>query len=842
MNLSFIFSVFLLIGLGVAVILLFAEALGGVGGLLGQINPKREKISELFSVQTYDRDTELFYLDKPSLGFGFLCWPLSGGDQRVFDRLNGLMNLHWPTGAILQFSLWTSPDLATERLLVPRGNGIPEILRRMRQERAQFLRQAGQQPLDGGFPLRDIQILVTVRLPIAGNFAQDSEVEAAKHLKQATHEALKTCGFMSRTLTDQDYLRFMETLLNWHNNAWWRNEPFSEYDPQRPLSEQLVDYSTRMQINKDDVRLGTKIVKMLSPKLLPEETYYGIADHFLSDPLTGSRGIREPALISAAVYFPDTEARRGRLENIRRWVTKQCFGPLVRMNDKLAKKKASYDVLFESLDKGDRLVQIRLNAMLFCDDEDRASRAVASLQSYWREINLKMMEDQYICGPLFLNCLPFGAEPEVVKELQRYRTMTTRQAMVFLPLFADWKGTPTPVMQFVGRDGQLMTFDLFDSSSNYNAVIAAQSGSGKSFLTNEFITQYLSTGGRVWVLDIGRSYVKLAEAMNGTFMVFDSKSKICLNPFPLIRESSEEDDRLDEKNMLKEMLATMMAPGEPYLDNYQNSQLERILWEMWQKHSRNLSIDLLAEAFQAEKDPRLKDMGAQLFSFTSRGEYGRYFNGPNTVNFQGDFIVLELEELRGHKHLQKVVLMQLIYQIQQAMFLGDRNRKKLVIVDEGWDLLTQGQTSKFIVAGFRRFRKYNGAAIVVTQSINDLYDSPGGEAIAENSAVKILLGQTDEAIERLEETKRLDIGEYGYALLKTLHTIPKKYSELAIKTENGMGVGRLYVEPYKKLLYSTMASEIHAIKDLQESRGMDVMEAIQTLMRQGEMAQLEVGL
>jgi len=41
------------------------------------------------------------------------------------------------------------------------------------------------------------------------------------------------------------------------------------------------------------------------------------------------------------------------------------------------------------------------------------------------------------------------------------------------------------VLQFVGRDGQLMFFDLFDSSSNYNAVIAAQSGSGKSFLTNE---------------------------------------------------------------------------------------------------------------------------------------------------------------------------------------------------------------------------------------------------------------------------------------------------------------------------------------------------------------------
>jgi conjugal transfer ATP-binding protein TraC len=790
-------------------------------------SPEREKISDLFPVQTYDRETGIYYLSPPSLGFGFLCWPLSGGDQKVFDRLNGLLNLQWPAGSIMQFCLWTSPDLVTERLLVPGDNGIPEVLRRMRQERAEFLRQAGSQPLEGGFPLRDIQLVITARLPLAQNLPHESDKEQAVQMQRSCQEALATCGVVSRMLTAEDYIRFMETLLNWHDNAWWRHEPSGEYNPKRLICDQIVDYNTNLRIKKDEVRIGPKVVKVLSPHFLPEETYCGIADHFLSDPLTGSRGIREPVLISAAVHFPGTEKHRGKLEKLRQWATKQVYGLLTRLNPKLEKKKISYDVLFdEGLDLGDHLVQMRLTALLICDEE-RASSAVGALQSFWREINLKMMEDEFICGSLFLNSLPFGSEPEVIKELERYHTMASRQALPFLPLFADWKGTPTPIMQFVGRDGQLMGFDLFDSPSNYNAVIAAQSGSGKSFLTNEIITQYLSTGGRVWVLDIGRSYVKLADMLGGTFMVFDAESNICLNPFPLVADFTEEAD------MLKGLIAAMAAPSQG-LDDFQGPGVERVLGNMWEKHAQDLTIDLLAEAFKAEGDPRLSDLGEQLYPFTSRGAYGRFFNGPNTVDFKGDFVVLELEELRGRKHLQQVVLFQLIYQIQQSMFFEERGIRKLVIVDEGWDLLTQGNTAEFIKTGFRRFRKYNGAAIVVTQSINDLYASPGGEAIAENSAAKILLGQTEEAISGLKETKRLEIGEFGYELLKTLHTAPGRFSELFFKTDTGLGVGRLYVEPHKKWLYSTRATDIQAIKNIQQNQGLSLMEAIETLMAQSE--------
>jgi len=95
-------------------------------------------------------------------------------------------------------------------------------------------------------------------------------------------------------------------------------------------------------------------------------------------------------------------------------------------------------------------------------------------------------------------------------------------------------------------------------------------------------------------------------------------------------------------------------------------------------------------------DRRLKDIGTQLYPFTSEGGYGRYFKKGNNVSFKNKFTVLELDELQGKKHLRQVILLQLILQIQHDVYLGDRSRKKIVVVDEAWDLLKEGEVASFI--------------------------------------------------------------------------------------------------------------------------------------------------
>jgi conjugal transfer ATP-binding protein TraC len=367
-----------------------------------------------------------------------------------------------------------------------------------------------------------------------------------------------------------------------------------------------------------------------------------------------------------------------------------------------------------------------------------------------------------------------------------------------------------------------MSVSLHDSQTNKNAIISATSGSGKSFMANELLLSYMSEGAQVWVIDAGKSYKKLCDVMKGDFLQFDEASRVCLNPFALIQDYREDEDSIVS-------LVQNMASASNQLDDFQIAGLKKILAREWDLHHNDMNLDGIAEACKQDEDRRIKDIGEQLFPFTSAGSYGRYFNGANTIDFQNDFTVLELDELNGRRHLRQVVLLQLIYQIQQQVFLGERSRKKIILIDEAWDLLKEGQIASFMESAYRKFRKYNGCCIIATQSINDLYTNPTGVAIAENSATKFLLGQNGEAIESIKATKRLAMSDGCYDLLKTVHTMAGVYSEIFIHSERGLGVGRLIVSEFQKILYSTTPEDVAAVQRYLDN-GMSMYEAIQHVL------------
>jgi conjugal transfer ATP-binding protein TraC len=177
----------------------------------------------------------------------------------------------------------------------------------------------------------------------------------------------------------------------------------------------------------------------------------------------------------------------------------------------------------------------------------------------------------------------------------------------------------------------------------------------------------------------------------------------------------------------------------------------------------------------------------------------------------------------------KVVLVQLIAIIQRSMYLGDPSRLKLLIVDEGWDLITSGVEGKFIERGVRQLRKYRGGAVLILQSVNDLYKTSVGEAIAENTANKFLLGQTPEAVDALIKTGRLSLGEGAGDLIKTVHTVKGEYSEIFVYTRNGGGIAKLIVDRASQLLYSTDPKDKTALKQRLDA-GMNLETAIQDII------------
>jgi conjugal transfer ATP-binding protein TraC len=191
-------------------------------------------------------------------------------------------------------------------------------------------------------------------------------------------------------------------------------------------------------------------------------------------------------------------------------------------------------------------------------------------------------------------------------------------------------------------------------------------------------------------------------------------------------------------------------------------------------------------------------------------------------------VVLELEELKAKKDLQTVVLLITMYRITRAMYF-ERDRRKIVIIDEAWDLLSGHATAAFIEAGYRRARKYNGSFMSATQGLDDFQSNSAAKAAFANSDWVFLLRQKPESIEKLSDLGKLRSDDSMKRLLQSLHTEHGAYSELYIQSPMGNGVGRLIVDPFSLLLFSSRAEDFNAI-NAKRATGLCVAEAIEAVL------------
>ena len=786
----------------------------------------RHTISQLVPVESFDEETNLFTLADGYMGFGFVAKPLPGSDESVTQRLNVLFSFDYPKESFIQVMLMGSQDIRPTLDKIKHLRNTEDLaLKESLHNRLDMLTASSNKPisLHAQSYVREYKVVFTIKIPLEqkNQLPKQHEIAAARDLRLSFEQTLKSAGFLPQTMDAELYLRMVGQILHWGSSANWRSAE-NYYDPTSPVNEQLSEYDDMMQVDVNGVWLGEKRLRILSPMRLQGKMCLSNMRRMIGDPLSGNRGIHGNFFINLNIFIPENNAEKQKADKERNAINYQAFGPMMKFNPKLLFKKDSTDLLFQSINDGDRILKISLCVGLFTDSLDQSETRLTEAQTYLSEIGWSMKEDKYITLPMLVNSLPLCADAKAVSFLQRYKRCGSRHAVEFLPIISDWSGTGTPQLSFVSRGGQIMAMDIFDSNTNYNTCIVAASGSGKSFLTNDIITSYISSGAKCWVIDIGRSYEKLTRAMNGDFVEFGEKSQICLNPFQIIKNYNEEADMLVG-------IMVSMAAMEDKLSDLQLARLRSILKALWDEFGGEMTVDLVAEQLLQDEDRRVMDMGHQLFAFTSAGEYGRFFNGQNNVNFNNTLTCLELEELSGRGHLQQVVLLILIYQIQQAMYLGNRDQRKLLIIDEAWDLLARGNIAKFIETGYRRFRKYNGAAITITQSLNDLYNSPSGVAIAENSANLYLLYQKPETIESIRRQNRLMIGEGGFEFLKTVHTVTGQFSEIFFVTSYGVGIGRLMVDKYTKLLYSTHPDDIKKINE-RTQRGLTTAEAIQDIL------------
>jgi conjugal transfer ATP-binding protein TraC len=811
----------------------------------------RDNFSDVIPVSAYIPESNLFVLEHTtkssedkkdngesySLAFSFLSHPLSGHNEGITKKLNALVTLELPVDTMIQTLVLGSNDvnvILDNMVNTRKGCALNpqsvDILDGTFAAYRDFLKEHSQKAMSKQLKTlyRDFRICVSFVIPVtSGKKPEDADIKIAHDLQIAAQQTLETCGFNVLPMNPRLYIHLMGSLVNWSENALWRHT--TKYDETSLINEQLLDIGNTLDVEPKHIGFsGDCFARTYSPKMLPQYSDMGAMFNLIND-FDGNRGLPGNFIISLNILIPNQQKAKESLTSQRHAINYQTYGPLLKYVPSLSKRKEDFDNLFGLIEGGsDKVVQIMPCVILFEQTMDQLNMAESNMISYYRELEWNMLPNHHIHFPVFINHLPMCADRKAVAFLKRYKTVTSTHAVNFMPLVAEWRGTRNPTVMMGTRAGQLFNLDFFDSPTNYNALLAAESGSGKSFFTNLITMSYLSVGGRVWTFDVGRSYKKLCSSLHGDFVQFGPGRNVCLNPFPLITNIKDEGDAIFN-------LLAAMATVTDQFDDVQTASMQEVLMTLFDKYQQDLTIDHIAEQLLTYSDRRVSDLGTRLFSFTSKGQYGRYFVGENNVNFKNPYTVLELEELNGMEQLQQVVLLMLIFQIQQAIFVDCINdpvelkRKKLVVLDEAWALLMKGNVSQFMEVGYRRFRKANAAALVVTQSVNDLYNSKTGIVIAENSANKVMMGQTKEAIEQLKKSARLDLGDWGFAKLKTVETRRGVFSEMFINTRNGNGVARLIVPRFMQLLFSTTPGEVSAIEQRQAS-GMSLTDAIRDII------------
>ncbi len=359
----------------------------------------------------------------------------------------------------------------------------------------------------------------------------------------------------------------------------------------------------------------------------------------------------------------------------------------------------------------------------------------------------------------WVTTLPLG-----VDDLGATRSFDTAALSAAYPFALGELGATTGVLYgTAARGGGLVCWDRF-AADNYNSVILARSGAGKSYLAKLEALRSLYSGVEVAVVDPEDEYRRLADAVGGAYVHLGAPG-VRVNPFDL----GPGPDPLTRQALFLHTLVALLL-GEP-VTAAAKPALDRAILAAYasvgittdpRTHARPAPVLAdLARALDSDADPAAQALSSRLAPFVT-GSHRGLFDGSTTTRPEGHLVVFSLRDLP--EELRPAGTLVTLDAIWRRVADPARRRRRLVIVDEAWLLMRDPEGAKFLYRAAKSARKHWCGLAVVTQDAADLLASPLGTAVVANAATQILLRQAPQAIDALTEAFGLSQGERAYLL------------------------------------------------------------------------------
>lgn len=657
-----------------------------------------------------------------------------------------------PEGTTAQFLVKVESDV--EEILKKHCDLVStdnEFLRSLDQKRSQRLQDQIQS--ETIFRPRLLFFLRTggVQKPSSFSFGQAKKFSAEfeknyedqlQTLSQALESAsgiLSSLGFKADRLERDDLIQILYSYFN----------PKRSHDIEQPVvSPRLTELdgaSPRSQVvfgdlvlDREDFILDQRRTRVLTLKTMPEMTFGGMMSSFLALPF------KYELIFSFRIQDQAKEMKA--LESKRRMAHSLSSTTSNRVSDLESESRLSQttDLIRELIETGQRIYQAEMVLILresaTLDGEKKLNLKTKEVLSRFKTLSgSEGIQETVGAWKIFKSDLPLAPV-----NLVRAKAMKTNNLVDFLPLYGAATGDEIPVCLTKTRLGTLYSYDPYSNRlSNYNILTTGSSGSGKSFANNFLMLQQIARGSRLYVIDIGGSYKKMTEVLNGQYFEINLSGQYTINPFELSNPAEPPSgDRL--KGMVSIIEQMVVDQGEK-LSRFDRVQLETALTSVFEKarsentqHSPVLSD--LAKHCLKDPEESLRRIGKLLFPWVGETPYGKLLDGHGKIAVDKSIVAFDLKGLSQYPDLQSVMILILTNFILEQVET-DRTVPKRVLLDEVWELLKSPAASSFMEYAARTFRKTGSGITFITQGVEEIIASGMGPAILNNTATKLLMLQ-----------------------------------------------------------------------------------------------------
>lgn len=354
----------------------------------------------------------------------------------------------------------------------------------------------------------------------------------------------------------------------------------------------------------------------------------------------------------------------------------------------------------------------------------------------------------------FNSTLPLGTDQLTVK-----RNMNTGALSTTFPFTSAELTQNEGVLYGLNRHNNgLVLFDRF-SLENANMCVFAKSGSGKSYAVKLESLRSLMMGTEVLIIDPENEYQALCDAVGGSFLRLSLSSNTRVNPFDLPRiVDPEEADSALRANiiMLHGLLRLMMGKLTPAED----SDLDLALIDTYA--ARGITNDPLTHT---AAPPTMGDLyntliamagtngptiAARLRKYTT-GTFSGIFSAQSNVDLDNKFVVFNIRDLEEElRPIGMYITLNYIWNRVKA-----DKRKRILVVDEAWQLMRYEDSAQFMFSIAKRARKYYLGLTTISQDVEDFLSSRLGRAVVNNSSLQLLLKQAPAAVDLVADTFKL---------------------------------------------------------------------------------------